>query len=213
MFTRLPSPPSIAPRHPLQGTGLAIALALLGAFAATRPARAQSLYADPRARQSGDIITIILAEETSAQRESEYANNSSSQLGGSSNIDSPDLSSTFGVDAQFSKSSENTNETVQSDLLQGRITAQVVEVDENGNLVVQGERHLNINGVTHLMKVQGTVRPFDVRSDNTLFSYQIANAEVEYRRAGFTRRFLTPGFMAKAGAVVALGAAIFFGTQ
>lgn len=189
-------------------SGALIALLLLVA-----PARSQSMFADPRARQAGDVITIILAEETSAQRATDYQNSSNSRLGGSSSVNSPDVNSTFGVDAQFNKSSENSNETMQSDLLQGRLTARVVDVDESGNLVVQGERRLEVNGVTHLMRVEGLVRPIDVRSDNTLLSYQIANAEVEYRRAGFTRRFIKPGFMAKAGAVVALGAAIFFGLQ
>jgi flagellar L-ring protein precursor FlgH len=190
-----------------------LTVTLVALLMASAPVRAQSLYADPRAQQTGDMLTIILAEQTSAQRASGYENSSNSRLGGSSGINSPDINSTFGVNAQFNKSSENSNETVQSDMLQGQLTARVVEVDDTGNLVVEGERRIEVNGVTHLMRVRGFVRPFDVRSDNTLFSYQIANAEIEYRRAGFTRRFIKPGFMAKAGAVVALGAAIFFGMQ
>ncbi len=190
---------------------LSVTLSVL--LVAAGPARAQSLYADPRAQQAGDMLTIILAEQTSAQRSSGYENSSNSSLGGSSGINSPDVNSTFGVNAQFNKASENSNETVQSEMLQGRLTARIVDVNDAGNLIVEGERRVEVNGVTHLMRVRGLVRPFDVRNDNTLFSYQIANAEIEYRRAGFTRRFIKPGFMAKAGAVVALGAAIFFGMQ
>ena len=189
---------------------LALVVALL---IGAGPAQAQSMYADFRAREVGDVITIILAEQTSAQRSTGYENNSSSSLGGSSGVESPDLNSTFGVNASFNKASENTNETVQSDMLEGTITARIVEVDEYGNLRVEGERHLNVNGVTHLMRVSGMVRPVDISTSNTLLSHQIANAEVEYRRDGFTRKFIKPGFMAKAGAVVALGAAIFFGMQ
>jgi flagellar L-ring protein precursor FlgH len=102
---------------------------------------------------------------------------------------------------------------VQSDLLQGTLTVSVAEVDDAGNLVIEGERRLNVNGVTHFMRVTGTVRPFDIRTDNTLFSYQIANADIEYRRDGLIQRYAGPGFFAKAGAVVVLGAAIFFGAQ
>lgn len=193
---------------------LTIPLALVAALLlGTVPAHAQSLYADFRARAVGDVITIILAEQTSAQRSTGYENNSSSSLGGGSNVDSPDINSTFGVNASFSKASENSNETMQSDLLEGTITARIVDVDEYGNLMIEGERHLNVNGVTHLMRVSGMVRPTDISSSNTLLSHQIANADVEYRRDGFTRRFIKPGFMAKAGAVVALGAAVFFGMQ
>lgn len=177
------------------------------------PAQAQSMYADFRARAVGDVITVILAEQTSAQRATGYENSSSSSIGGDSGINSPDINSTFGMNASFNKESENTNETVQSDLLEGTITATITEVDQYGNLMIEGERHLNVNGVTHLMRVSGMVRPVDISSSNTLLSHQIANADVEYRRDGFTRRFIKPGFLAKAGAVVALGAAVFFGMQ
>lgn len=187
----------------------ASALLLLGA----PPTHAQSMYADPLARQAGDVVTIILAEETSARRSSSYANRSSARSGGGASLDSPSIAGTFGVDAEFNNQSDNENRTLQSDLLQGKITARVTDTDEAGNLIVEGERRLNVNGVTHLMRVSGTVRPFDVRSDNTLYSYEIADAEVEYRRAGFTRRYTKPGFMAKAGMVAALGLAIFFGAQ
>lgn len=207
--------PSVLPLPRLRGRAwiTGVLLAAAGLLLAGGSARAQSMYADPRARQAGDIITIILAEETSARRSSSYANRSNAQAGGSAGIDSPSLGGTFGVDSEFNNQSENENKTLQSDLLQGTITARVTDTDETGNLIVEGERRLNVNGVTHLMKVTGTVRPLDVRNDNTLYSYKIANAEVEYRRAGFTRRYTKPGFLAKIGMVGALGAAIFFGVQ
>jgi len=174
---------------------------------------AQSLYADARARQAGDVITILLSESTSAQRESSYQDRSNSQTGGSAGVNSPSVTGTFGLDAQFNQEAENSNETIQSDLLQGTLTVQVTDVNDAGNLVVEGERRLNVNGVTHFMRVTGTVRPFDIQSDNTLFSYQIANANIEYRQTGLVRRYTSPGFLTRVGAVAVLGAAIFFGTQ
>lgn len=174
---------------------------------------AQSLYADARARQPGDVLTVLLSESTSAQRESSSQNRSNSSMGGSASTNGPNIAGTFGLDAEFSNASESANETMQSDLLQGTLTVRVTEVDDAGNLVVEGERRLNVNGVTHFMRVTGTVRPFDIRTDNTLFSYQIANADIEYRRDGLIQRYAGPGFIAKVGAVAVLGAAIFFGTQ
>lgn len=191
----------------------AVGLVLVGGLAAPPVATAQSMYADARARQPGDVLTVLLSENTSAQRESSYQNRSNSSLGGSGGVNSPSLSGTFGLDAQFNKQAENANETIQSDLLQGTLTVQVVEVNDAGNLVVEGERRLNVNGVTHFMRVTGTVRPFDITSDNTLYSYQIANADIEYRQAGLSKRFVSPGFLARVGAVAVLGAAIVFGAQ
>ncbi len=171
------------------------------------------MFADARARQTGDVITILLSESTSAQRESSYQDRSNAQLGGGASADGPSIAGTFGLDAQFSQGAENANETLQSDLLQGTLTVQVTEVNDVGNLVVEGERRLNVNGVTHFMRVTGTVRPFDIQSDNTLFSYQIANANIEYRQTGLVRRYTSPGFLTRVGAVAVLGAAIFFGAQ
>jgi flagellar L-ring protein precursor FlgH len=191
----------------------ALAVFALAGWLLAPPAAAQSLYADARARQPGDVLTVLLSESTSAQRESSSQNQSNSSLGGSGTADGPSIAGTFGLDAEFSNASESANETVQSDLLQGTLTVSVAEVDDAGNLVIEGERRLNVNGVTHFMRVTGTVRPFDIRTDNTLFSYQIANADIEYRRDGLIQRYAGPGFFAKAGAVVVLGAAIFFGAQ
>ena len=190
---------------------LVVAGVVLGYLALPASSAAQSLYEDPRANQVGDVVTVILAEETSAQRESGYQGQSSAQFGGSGGASQ--LENTFGVDAEFSSGSNSSNESMQNELLQGRLTAEVVDVNDTGNLIIEGERRVNINGVTHIMHVTGTVRDLDVRGDNTLFSYEIANADIEYRRAGVSRRFFRPGILARVGAVAALGAAIFFGTQ
>ena len=191
------------------GTLLALATTLIAA----PDTRAQSMYADARARQAGDVITVLLSESTSAQRESSYQDQSNSQMGGSAGVNSPSVNGTFGLDAEFNQEAENSNETIQSDLLEGTLTVEVTDVNDAGNLVVEGERRLNVNGVTHFMRVTGTVRPFDIRSDNTLFSYQIANANIEYRQTGLVRNYTSPGFFARVGAVAVLGAAIFFGAQ
>lgn len=176
-------------------------------------ADAQSLYADPKARQAGDVITIVLNERTSAQRSSAYENRSSASMGGDASFSAPGNAGSFGLESAFAKDSENLNETAQSELLSGTMTARVTGLDETGNLIIAGERRLNVNGVTHLMRVSGVVRPLDVRYDNTLLSNQIANAEVEYRRAGMARRFLKPGTLTKIGMLGVLGAAVAYALQ
>ena len=176
--------------------------------------QAHSLYADPKAHQPGDMITIVLAERTAAQRTSEYDNRSKSGMGGSSKIAGKDnLSGTFALDASFKQSTSHRNETVQSDLLQGTVTALVIGVDSTGNLLIKGERRLNVNGVTHLMRVPGLVRPFDILNNNTIFSYQIANAFIEYRQDGIGRSFLRPGTFVKVGLVAVLAGALIFGAS
>lgn len=184
--------------------------ALAFALALPTVARGQSMYSDPTARHVGDPITIVLSERTSASSQNRYEDRSNGSLGGSASTSG---GGSFALDANVSSDAEAASAAVQSDLLTGTITAVVTGVDDAGNLQVAGERVLHVNGVTHLMKVAGTVRPLDVRYDNTVLSYQIANAEVEYRKKGLAPKFLSPGVLLKAAGVALVAAAVFFGTS
>lgn len=197
---------------PIASPRLLAAAAVLLLFAHALPARGQaSMYADPKARQAGDVITVLLVERTNAARESQWDNASDASLGASSAV-APGNGTTgvFALDARFDKSAGNRNGSVQRDLLNGTITVRVVGQDEAGNLAIQGERRLSVNGESHVLRVAGVVRPYDVTNENTILSYQIANADIEYHRGGVHRRFLKPAFFARLGAVAALTAALLF---
>lgn len=187
-------------------------LILLGLVAA--PVLAQptvpSLYADVRARAVGDPVTIILAERTNAQRRSGHEERSDAGFGGAAGTNADNR---FALDANFSSQAQARNQSMQSDLLTGTVTALVTEVLPGGVLRVEGERRLNVNGGTHYLRIEGLVRPADIRRDNAVFSYQIANAEVVYRQDGLANRFFRPGTLVKAGAAVLLVVAAVLGAS
>lgn len=177
------------------------------------PAQGQSsLYTDPTAAEPGDVLTVILDEQTSAERASSYEGNSSTSVSGRGGASGPGLSSQFGADAQIENQTDNSNQTVQSGTLTGTLTVRVVEVNEAGNLVVTGERNLTVNGATHVMEVSGIVRTSDVRHDNTILSHQIADAKIKYNQSGVRHNgFFSKGFLLKAGSAVLVGISIFLG--
>ena len=177
-------------------------------FAASPVSAQVSMYSDPKASQPGDVITIVLDERTTAQRQSTWEKNSSASKGAFSGVGGNGLAGQFSADAEFNSNTESRNESVQRDALEGTFTANIVEVDDSGNLIIEGERHLNINGETHLMRVTGRVRPYDVRYNNSVLSHKIANANIEYREAGRRSRRFAPGFLTRAGAVAAAGLGI-----
>ncbi len=175
------------------------------------PRRATSLYADVRAYQAGDLLTVILAERTQARRQSRSNASRTNQIAGSG---SATMGGFFGVDAQVGAQSDADNQTVQSDLLAGTITARVVAVDPAGNLQIEGERRLNVDGAVHLMSVSGLVRPADVSTGNTVLSHQIAGADVAYRQeGGGGSRFLQPRFLTLVGTAAVLIGAVVFGAS
>lgn len=184
--------------------------AVVAAFAAgsmaTSPASGQSMFADYRAAATGDIITVVLAERTSASRASGWKNQAGSRVGGDANLSNGSgLDGTFGLDAQFKKDASSKNESVQSDLLRGTMTVIVDSTDAAGNLLISGERMLSVNGETHSMSLSGVVRRSDVTPTNSILSYQIARANIEYERTGGMKRSLfKPGKIARFGVFAVL---------
>lgn len=203
-------PPTAPPSRLLP---LLLVLAILLGHSA--PALAQeSLYSDPVAHEPGDVLTVILDERTSAERESSYQGSSNASVGGSGAADGPGLSSQFGADAEIRSQTDNTNETAQSGTLTGTMTVRVVEVNQAGNLLVEGRRNMTVNGATHVMEVSGLVRADDIQYDNTVLSHQIANARITYNQSGMRHNgFFSKGFLLKAGSAVLVGLSIFLGLQ
>ena len=173
------------------------------------PRRITSLYADVKAYQTGDLLTVVLAERTSARRASASSAQASAQVSGAG---AGSLGGYFGLDAEVGGQRDSDSQTVQSDLLTGTITARVVETDAAGNLLVEGERRLNVDGAVHLMSVRGLVRPADVSTGNTVLSYQIAGADVVYRQEGGSK-FLSGRFLTLVGTAAVLLGAVLLGSS
>ena len=174
------------------------------------PRQPVSLFSDLRAYQAGDLLTVILAERTSARRQSESsaAERRDVSAGGSTS-----LGDFFGLDAQAAGRRAGDSRTVQSDLLVGTITARVVAVDPAGNLAIEGERRLDVDGDVHLMTVRGLVRPADVSTSNTVLSHEIAGADVVYRQEGKGPSFLRGRFLTLVGTAAVLVGAVVIGVM
>lgn len=150
---------------------------------------AMALFADQRARRPGDVLTILLQENTQART------SSSTETSKSSGISLPNptlfgrpvtqggvpiLDTAVETDNNFSGSgaSEQTNQ------LDGFISARVMEVTPNGLLRVRGEKRLRINRGDEIIVVTGLVRPQDISADNTVASLRVADADIAYRGRG-----------------------------
>jgi len=165
------------------------------------------LFEDVKARQVGDILTVLLAEATDAEKSSD------TRLGKDSSISVPNpllagQLRDFGGDnsLEFDVSSnsefEGDSESNQSNSLQGSITVTVTQVRLGGIIYVQGEKWIQINQGSEFIRLQGVVRPVDVTADNAVLSTKVADARISYsgtgatadaNRAGwFTRFFMSP---------------------
>jgi flagellar L-ring protein precursor FlgH len=165
-------------------------------------ANGQDLFGDLRSYQPseikvGDLITVLLNETTQASRSSAMSTSreSSNDAIGANQRDSiaGNVIEVLGRGTRFFSdlntaganiTSEGSGTAGQQASLTGSISAMVVEVLANGNLVIVGEKQLALTEGTEFIRIKGIIRPADIQPDNTILSQRIAHAQIAYRGTG-----------------------------
>jgi len=190
---------------------------LLGLALSAAGARGESLWtgslqgergitADRKAAHTGDILTILVQENASAQTSQNRKDSRSSNLQdavgqflfsaaaskfGTHNGELPALNLTGKSD--FSGGGQVDN----SQSLSARAAVLVADVLPNGNLVVEGVRLVKFSGETQYVVLHGLVRPDDIAADNTILSTNIADARVEFYSEGSLSDLQKRGWFSK----------------
>jgi len=162
-----------------------------------------SLYTDIKAHSVGEVVTVLIVENASARQESNVKSRSNASVNADGSLAGTfaEFLPVFGASSVLSSDVDNSNGSEQEDRLSGKITALIVEVTEAGLLKIQGERTVEVNGEENIMKLEGLVRPRDIRTDNTIFSYNIADAQIIYRQAGVVNSMASPATIRKTLAI------------
>ena len=134
----------------------------------------------------GDIITVVLREnlQGSSTTDSKVTSNSNGQATGSLSGNFLPFEPVFGSGVSVNYGSDQKNLATQRQLLEGYVSVQIVEVTEQGDLIVEGKRQTEVNGEVHEMSIAGTVRVNDIDGRNQVLSYRIANAAISYQKMG-----------------------------
>ena len=142
----------------------------------------RSVFADRRAGQVGDILTILISESSTT---SQSLSNSNSKSGNQSLSAGTGIfsflaaASASGSDSFKANGSANNTNTAT-----GNVTVTVVEVKDNGNLVVEGTQSIWNNKNEHKITVTGVVRPEDISYNNTISSTKVADATLRFDGKG-----------------------------
>jgi flagellar L-ring protein FlgH len=147
------------------------------------------LFADLKARHVGDVLTITLNELTNASKSAITNTTRNSAVTDTGPILFGRSITTKGVpvlDTTLSgaHSFDGEGSSSQGNSLVGSLTVTVIEVQANGNLVVQGDKSLKLNQGDEFIHISGVVRPADVSTDNTVTSDKIADAHISYSGKG-----------------------------
>lgn len=154
-----------------------------------------SFYADQRARQVGDLVTLIIAEKSQAQQNAgtTTGQDTSFTLGpGLGFLDILPLLELGGGDTFRSGGT-----TTRGGQLTARMTTEVVEVLPSGNLMIKGSQSIRINGEEQLIVVTGTIRPRDISRDNTILSTYVADANISFEGTGSLGSKQSPGLLTR----------------
>ncbi len=97
----------------------------------------------------------------------------------------------------FDKDFEGEGEYQRRDDLTARISAEVIEILPNGNLVLEARTRIQTDEEVSNMKVTGICRPEDVSPANTILSHQLHDLKIEKINEGELKRTGEKGIIAK----------------
>lgn len=178
-------------------------------------ASAAPLFADPKARQIGDTLTVDIVENTSSELEANTNTSRTSDIDASVehmlgymraleaknpnlNKDSKGALTDTLLKARLSNNFDGEGTSDRSGSVTASIGARVVQVLPNGNLVIVGRREMKVNRETQIIALSGIVRPMDIDGANRVKSTYLADARIEYYGSGVLADKQQPGWLMRA---------------
>jgi flagellar L-ring protein FlgH len=151
------------------------------------------MFADKRASNVGDIITILVQETstTSKDASTKSSKTTSADMSISSFLYGPGASSVLMKGGQYpalkydaKTGFDGSGAVGSSEKITARISVRVVDVLPNRNLIIEGTRQTSFSGESQDMVLRGMIRPDDITANNTIYSYNVADASIKFMSRG-----------------------------
>jgi flagellar L-ring protein FlgH len=157
---------------------------------------ARGFFKDQRAHRIGDILTVVVTIDDSAQISNSTARARSSTnkaglggvigsaVGNMGGLPGVDIAADGGISTQSGLADSGNGSVNRKESLETLVAAVVTQVLPNGNLVIEGRQEVRVNFEVRDLIVAGIVRPEDIHADNTIPSSKIAEARISYGGRG-----------------------------
>ena len=154
---------------------------------------AKGFFKDERAHRIGDILTVIVTIDDSAQiANSTQSGRTGTNTAGMGGILGAGITAATGgainpsaaVDFTSGMQNTGTGSVNRKESLETMVAAVVTQVLPNGNLVIEGRQEVRVNFEVRDLIVAGIVRPSDIQANNTVPSTKIAEARISYGGRG-----------------------------
>ncbi len=162
------------------------------------------LFSDLRARRVNDLVTIRVVENVTAAGAADSSVDKNSKAAAS-------LTNYLGIETKFpgwldptslaslsgSTQFKGGGSTARTGSLTAVITARVVEVLPNRDLVLEGIREVDINGDRQIIVLTGIVRTADIGPGNVVPSTAVGQMQIRYFGNGLIKDSLQPGWLVR----------------
>ncbi len=157
-------------------------------------AETRSFYADRHAVATGDVLTVVITEfstvATSAQTQTSKSESAKASF-------LHDAGETHLAAADFDTKSAGGGQIERTGKLIAKLAVTVRGVDGRGNLLVHGEQEIQVNNERQRISLDGYVRPEDIAPDNTIPSWRVGGAHIEFTGKGLLARRQSPGLLTR----------------
>ena len=171
-----------------------------------------TLYSDSVARRQGDLITIMVQESTSVSEKNKTTAKRDNKLSAAVKLIpySSEIPQVAGesagrlpaVAAESSKNFQGQGDYEATGEVKATITGRVLDVLDNGNLLIEGRRAVRVNNDTKTILITGIIRTADIRSDNTVLSEKLHNFQVSIVGEGPLTRSQSEGFLGQIADII-----------
>jgi flagellar L-ring protein FlgH len=150
----------------------------------------EALTSDRRQHKVGDLVSVIIFENSSASSSADTGANRDSSVG--LTVVDPSISRS----AALSTSSDfvGGGRTQRAGKVLAQLTVAVREIAPNHDLILAGEQTLEINGERQVIRLEGRVRPRDISELNTVLSTRVADAKISFTGDGVVGDRQSPGW-------------------
>lgn len=156
------------------------------------------LYRDPRARRTGDVVTVIISMQDKAKLDNKTGRSRDSQVkfGLDWLMDVAGWSDKGQANANLSTNTQikGNGQIDRTEDIKLSIAAIVTDVLPNGNMMISGSQEFRVNTEMRVLNVGGIVRPRDISRANTISYDKIAEARVSYGGRGNLSDVQQPGW-------------------
>lgn len=168
-----------------------------------RDERFASFFVDSRAHAPGDLLTVVIAENTDVLKRDQRALDKSSDGGFNFNFagtssSGASSSASLNMAGDSNRAFDGNSQYRVAQEFSDRITVRVVRVLKNGDLVIAGGRRRVVADETRELRLSGTVRPIDILPNNTVRSQFVADLDIQYLACGSESHFTNQGWVGRA---------------